>query len=77
MEAFVKHNGPLYKKGGKKPKFEITLGEVSKQMDLKLDTYASLEAQAAGIADDIAYNSHDLDDGLQAKLYYCNVGWFD
>lgn len=69
LEGLVKHNGPLYKKGGKKPKFEITLGELSKQMDLKLDTYASLEAQAAGIADDIAYNSHDLDDGMQACLF--------
>lgn len=69
LEGLVKHNGPVIKKGQKKPKFEITLAEVSKQMDLMLDTYASAEAQAAGIADDIAYNSHDLDDGLQAGLF--------
>ena len=69
LEGLVKHNGPVIKKGQKKPKLEITLAELSKQMDLKLDTYASAEAQAAGIADDIAYNSHDLDDGLHAGLF--------
>ncbi|MDE1151146.1 MAG: deoxyguanosinetriphosphate triphosphohydrolase [Micavibrio sp.] len=69
LEGLVKHNGPVVKKGQKKPHLEITLGEISKQMDLMLGTYASLEAQIAGIADDIAYNSHDLDDGLQAKLF--------
>lgn len=69
LEGLCKHNGPLYKKGQKKPKLEITLAELSKQMDLLLGTYASVEAQAAGIADDIAYNSHDLDDGLQAGMF--------
>lgn len=69
LEGLVKHNGPVIKKGQKKPKLEITLNELSKKMDLKLDTYASLEAQVAGIADDIAYNSHDLDDGLLAGLF--------
>ncbi|MEZ0223841.1 MAG: deoxyguanosinetriphosphate triphosphohydrolase [Alphaproteobacteria bacterium] len=79
LEGLCKHNGPVIKKGQKKAKFEITLAEVSKQMDLMLDTYAGIEAQAAGIADDIAYNSHDLDDGLQAGLFNVNdlaqVGW--
>ncbi len=69
LEGLIKHNGPVVKKGQKKPKLEITLGEISKVWDLKLNTYASLEAQAAGIADDIAYNSHDLDDGLAARLF--------
>ena len=69
LEGLVKHNGPLYKKGEKKPKLEITLGEITKQWDMLLQTYASVEAQAAGIADDIAYNSHDLDDGLQAGMF--------
>ena len=36
--------------------------------DLELDRYASLEAQCAAIADDIAYNTHDIDDGLRAGL---------
>ncbi|HYD18050.1 MAG TPA: deoxyguanosinetriphosphate triphosphohydrolase [Patescibacteria group bacterium] len=69
LEGLCKHNGPLYKKGQKKPKLEITLAELSGKMDLLLNTYASVEAQAAGIADDIAYNSHDLDDGLQADMF--------
>lgn len=69
LEALVKHNGPVIKKGQKKPHFEVTLDELRHQMDLKLDTYASLEAQIAGISDDIAYNSHDLDDGLSAGMF--------
>lgn len=81
LEGLTKHNGPVYKKGGKKPKLEITLAEISKQWDLLLHTFASVEAQAAGIADDIAYNSHDLDDGLQAKLFTLEdvqqVEWVD
>jgi dGTPase len=80
LEGLVKHNGPVLKKGRKTAQLEITLGELSKQMDLKLDTYASLEAQIAGIADDIAYNSHDLDDGLSAGMFTLDdlaakVGW--
>lgn len=69
LEALVKHNGPVIKKGQKKPHFEVTLDELRHKMDLKLDTYASLEAQIAGISDDIAYNSHDLDDGLSAGMF--------
>lgn len=68
LEGLVKHNGPVIKKG-KKPKFEITLDGLRQEMDLMLDTYAGIEAQVAGIADDIAYNSHDLDDGLTAGLF--------
>ena len=69
IEGLVKHNGPVLKKGQKGKKLEITLSEISRQWDLKLDSFASIEAQIAGIADDIAYNSHDLDDGLAAKLF--------
>lgn len=68
IEGLVKHNGPVIKKGQKAKKLETTLSELNKMWDMKLDTYASLEAQAAGIADDIAYNSHDIDDGLTAGL---------
>lgn len=68
LEGLVKHNGPVIKKG-KKPKFEITLNALKDEMDLLLGTYASIEAQIAGLADDIAYNSHDLDDGFSARLF--------
>lgn len=68
LEGLVKHNGPVITKG-KKPKLEITLNTLKDEMDLLLGTYASIEAQIAGLADDIAYNSHDLDDGLSAKLF--------
>jgi len=68
LEGLVKHNGPVIKKG-KKSKLEITLNALKDEMDLMLGTYASIEAQIAGLADDIAYNSHDLDDGLAAGLF--------
>lgn len=68
LEGLVKHNGPVLQKG-KKPKLEITLKALKDEMDLMLGTYASLEAQIAGLADDIAYNSHDLDDGLSSGLF--------
>jgi dGTPase len=68
LEGLVKHNGPVITKG-KKPKLEITLNTLKDEMNLLLGTYASIEAQIAGLADDIAYNSHDLDDGLSAKLF--------
>jgi len=78
LEGLVKHNGPVVKKG-KKPKLEITLDTLKDEMDLMLGTYASIEAQIAGLADDIAYNSHDLDDGLSARLFTLRdleeVGW--
>ncbi len=64
LEGLVKHNGPILEN-----KLETTLAWVSKQTDLMLNTHASLEAQIAGISDDIAYNSHDLDDGLAAGYF--------
>ena len=60
LEGLIKHNGPVTKKP------EVTLAWLKDEMDLMLHTYASIEAQIAGISDDIAYNSHDLDDGLSA-----------
>ncbi len=69
LEALVKHNGPVLSCGMKKTNLEVTLMELAEQTDLKLETYASVEAQAAGIADDIAYNAHDLDDGMSAGFF--------
>ncbi|TBZ72559.1 deoxyguanosinetriphosphate triphosphohydrolase [Rhizobium leguminosarum] len=68
LEGLVKHNGPLLT-----PEGVGTRGPVPQPIldycelhDLELATYASLEAQVAAIADDIAYNSHDIDDGLRS-----------
>jgi dGTPase len=63
LEAIAKHNGPVT---GDLP---FALKDYNKIHDLELATYASAEAQAAAIADDIAYNNHDLDDGLRAGLF--------
>ncbi len=63
LEGVVKHNGPV---DGDLP---LTLSEIQKQTDLRLDTYATIEAQVAALADDIAYNNHDVEDGLAAKLF--------
>ncbi len=64
LEGVVKHNGPVRHKT-----LPVTLAAIQKQTDLRLDTYASVEAQAAALSDDIAYNNHDLEDGLRAGLF--------
>lgn len=67
LEGLVKHNGPLtgpHAKPGKPvPK---TILDFSELFDLELDRFASVEAQCAAIADDIAYDAHDIDDGLRS-----------
>ncbi len=72
LEGVVKHNGPLTgphaMNATDQPLHETLLDYVSAH-DLELGTFASAEAQVAAIADDIAYNNHDLDDGLRAGLF--------
>lgn len=63
LEGVVKHNGPVQ---GDLP---WTLQEVQAVADLQPETHASLEAQIAGLSDDIAYNNHDVEDGLRAGLF--------
>jgi len=69
LEGLVKHNGPLKgphaKPGKPAPK---TILDFSELFDLELDRFAGPEAQCAAIADDIAYDAHDIDDGLRAGL---------
>ncbi|MCR4377085.1 MAG: deoxyguanosinetriphosphate triphosphohydrolase [Rhodospirillales bacterium] len=68
LEGVVKHNGPLTGFKGAKP-LPWATAEYVKLQDLKLDTYASAEAQIAAVSDDVAYNNHDIDDGLRAGLF--------
>ena len=62
LEGLAKHNGPLRHP----PPY---IAEYNDRHKLDLQTYASMEAQVAAMADDIAYHSHDLDDGMRAGLF--------
>lgn len=73
LEGIAKHNGPLlgdnaneHYKGRPLP---AIIYDLNSKMDLQLDKFSSAEAQIAGFADDIAYNNHDIDDGLRAGLF--------
>lgn len=63
LEGIAKHNGPVT---GELP---WALDACNAVFDLELHTHASAEAQVAALADDIAYNNHDLHDGLRAGLF--------
>ncbi len=62
LEGLVKHNGPL-----RNPPAYIA--DYNDRHRLDLGTNAAAEAQVAAMSDDIAYHSHDLDDGLRARLF--------
>lgn len=68
LEGLVKHNGPLLTKTGEGVRGPVPLPilDYCAGHDLELASFASLEAQAAAVADDIAYNTHDIDDGLRS-----------
>ena len=70
LEGLVKHNGPLTDAAGKGLKGPVpqAIRDYSELHDLELSRYASVEAQCAALADDIAYNTHDIDDGIRSGL---------
>ncbi|MDE1904018.1 MAG: deoxyguanosinetriphosphate triphosphohydrolase [Alphaproteobacteria bacterium] len=63
LEGTVKHNGPV------KAPLSETIAAYNAQHELELDTWPSAEAQIAALSDDIAYDNHDIDDGLRAGLF--------
>jgi dGTPase len=75
LEGLTKHNGPLADREGRAVGRYAERGvpapiiSYSRIRDLELWSYASAEAQAAALADDIAYDAHDIDDGLRADLF--------
>ena len=68
LEGVVKHNGPLTGKAEAKP-LPASIAAYVRRHDLEVATWPSAEAQVAALSDDIAYNNHDIDDGLRAGLF--------
>ncbi|MDG4543622.1 MAG: deoxyguanosinetriphosphate triphosphohydrolase [Rickettsiales bacterium] len=76
LEGIVKHNGPITGKYRDKERYDgnvhPVISKIDDQFNLQLDKFPSAEAQIASFADDIAYNNHDIDDGIRARLFTVN-----
>src|ERR1700692_4611965 len=75
LEGLVKHNGPLMDRDGapleryREHGVPATILDYARLQALQLWSFAGVEAQIAAVADDIAYDAHDIDDGLRAELF--------
>jgi dGTPase len=69
LEGIIKHNGPVLNSDGEAETLPPALKQLQGSMDMRLATHASLETQIAALSDDIAYNNHDVEDGLRAGLF--------
>ena len=75
LEGLVKHNGPLTDRAGapleryRRHGVPASILDYCRAQELQLWSFAGVEAQVAAVADDIAYDAHDIDDGLRAKLF--------
>ncbi len=69
LEGTVKHNGPMLRAGEALSGLAPVWQDLNAEFDMGLTTFASAEAQVAAVADDIAYNNHDIDDALLAGIF--------
>jgi len=69
LEGVIKHNGPLVTPEKPIENLPTAFRDYEALQSLELDTFAGPEAQVAALADDIAYNNHDIQDGLRAGLF--------
>ena len=69
LEGLVKHNGPLLTGEVRLEELPVAFRDFAHLEALELDQFAGPEAQVAALADDIAYNNHDIDDGISAGLF--------